>query len=119
MSHSVSDHLLLPFSAAMKPSCFLLLLVGVVSVSASGPSGDDGEDDIIDLYSRDSAVVHMDHNNFKSLLHGKATRMGGGVLQQLVRTLSTVRAPHGSESLSRAPVSPGKGRGSEWGKATC
>ena len=55
----------------MKPSCFLLLLVGVVSVSASGPSADDGEDDIIDLYSRDSAVVHMDHSNFKSLLHGK------------------------------------------------
>ncbi|XP_043232963.1 sulfhydryl oxidase 2-like [Amphibalanus amphitrite] len=51
-------------------SSLLLLLAGLLFVSA-GDSSEDGEDDIVDLYSKDSAVVHMDHSNFERLLHGQ------------------------------------------------
>ena len=46
----------------------LLLLASLLSVFIRSSGLDDH---IIDLYSKDSPVVHMNSSNFNSLLHGK------------------------------------------------
>ena len=54
----------------MKTS-ILLLLASLLSVSVVGSDDDSEDEDIIDLYSKDGPVVHIDQSNFDSLIHGK------------------------------------------------
>ncbi|XP_037079075.1 sulfhydryl oxidase 2-like [Pollicipes pollicipes] len=44
------------------------LLAIVILLFSATAATDDDEDDIVDLYAKDDAVVHMDHTNFDSLL---------------------------------------------------
>ena len=49
----------------------LLLLLPVLVTARDIRWYGSGEDDIVDLYSKDGPVVHMNHSNFNELLYGK------------------------------------------------
>ena len=51
----------------MRLRALLLLLLPILVTTHESHE----DQDIVDLYNKDSPVVHMDHSNFNQLLHGK------------------------------------------------